>query len=213
MTGSHYFDSPADPLDLTKLREVDCEIWGEKLRFRTAAGVFSGTRLDPGTTVLFQESAAPTEALRIADIGCGFGPIAVALARKAPGARVDAVDVNERALQLTRLNADALGVGERVRVLRPTKAVPEARYDQIWSNPPIRIGKAALHELLLTWLPRLSDEGEARLVVGKNLGADSLQRWITEQQVEGRGFTCERAASAKGFRVLSVRPTSATSVL
>ncbi|MGJ6981277.1 class I SAM-dependent methyltransferase [Aestuariimicrobium soli] len=203
---SHYFDSPAEPLDESRLREVDCQIWDEILRFRTAAGVFSGTRLDPGTTVLFQESAPPTTARRIADVGCGFGPIAVALARRCPEARVDAIDVNDRALQLTRLNADTLGVGERVATLRPDDADPATRYDQLWSNPPIRIGKPALHALLLTWLPRLSDDGEARLVVGKNLGADSLQRWIAEQSVDGRGFTCERAASAKGFRILSVRP-------
>ncbi|CAI9406864.1 class I SAM-dependent methyltransferase [Aestuariimicrobium sp. T2.26MG-19.2B] len=201
---SHYFDSPAEPLDLNLVRTVDCQIWDETLTFRTAAGVFSGTRLDPGTSVLLKESAPPTGALRVADVGCGFGPIAVALARVAPAALVDAVDVNDRALQLTRLNADALGVGERVRALRPDEVDPMTRYDQIWSNPPIRIGKPALHELLLTWLPRLAPAGEARLVVGKNLGADSLQRWIGEQWVDGVGFACERAASAKGFRVLSV---------
>jgi 16S rRNA G1207 methylase RsmC len=112
---------------------------------------------------------------------------------------VDAVDVNERARALCRDNADALGVADRVQVLRPDQADPSTRYDQIWSNPPIRIGKAALHELLLTWLGRLAPDGVARLVVAKNLGADTLQRWLTEQ-----GYAVDRVASSKGFRLLLV---------
>jgi 16S rRNA G1207 methylase RsmC len=133
-------------------------------------------------------------------LGCGYGSIALAIAVHSPGALIDAVDVNERALALCRDNAVALGVADRVRVLRPEGVDAGTRYDQIWSNPPIRIGKQALHELLLTWLARVVPHGVARLVVGKNLGADPLQRWLIEQ-----GFGCERAASAKGFRVLVVR--------
>jgi 16S rRNA G1207 methylase RsmC len=134
------------------------------------------------------------------DLGCGYGPIALAIAVHCPGALVDAVDVNERALALCHENAKVLGVADRVRVLRPDEVDPEARYDEIWSNPPIRIGKQALHELLLSWLARLAADGVARLVVGKNLGADTLQRWLIE-----RGYSCDRVASAKGFRVLLVR--------
>ena len=67
-------------------------------------------------------------------------------------------------------------------------------YDEIWSNPPIRIGKDALHDLLLTWLPRLAPDGRAVLVVGKNLGADSLQRWLGEQ-----GWPTERLAEREGL--------------
>ncbi|MET0695110.1 MAG: methyltransferase, partial [Propionibacteriaceae bacterium] len=128
-------------------------------------------------------------------------PIAWALARAGPDATVDAVDVNDRALALCRDNAKALGVADRVRVLRPEDVDPAVRYDQIWSNPPIRIGKEALHELLLTWLARLAPGGVARLVVGRNLGADSLQRWLIDQ-----GHPTDRLASAKGFRVLTVHP-------
>jgi 16S rRNA G1207 methylase RsmC len=126
--------------------------------------------------------------------------LAVALAKANPQAVVDAVDVNERALALTSENAARHGVADRVRVLLPAATDPAAQYDEIWSNPPIRIGKEALHGLLLTWLPRLKPEGFAFLVVGKNLGADSLQSWLGSQ-----GFPTERLASAKGFRVLRVR--------
>lgn len=195
----HYFATPDGP---EKRRTIRAKIWGEDYELLTANGVFSADGLDLGTAVLLRESATPIGSPRLLDLGCGYGPIAVALATNCPGATVDAVDVNERALGLCRDNAAALGVADRVKVFSPGDADPAARYDQIWSNPPIRIGKGALHELLLTWLPRLKPEGLARLVVGKNLGADSLQRWLIEQ-----GYECERTASAKGFRVLEVKPS------
>ena len=125
--------------------------------------------------------------------------IAVALASACPQARVDAVDVNERALALCATNADRHGVGDRVQPLLPEAVDATVRYDEIWSNPPIRIGKEKLHELLLTWLPRLRPGGVARLVVGRNLGADSLQSWLNSM-----GYRCDRVASAKVFRVFSV---------
>jgi 16S rRNA (guanine1207-N2)-methyltransferase len=195
----HYFsDSPEGP---EHRRTIVARIWGEDVELITANGVFSGDRLDLGTSVLLREAPIPEGARRLLDLGCGYGPIAMALALNCPDATVDAVDVNDRALALCRDNARALGVAERVRVLRPEQTEPDARYDEIWSNPPIRVGKEALHQLLVTWLGRLAPSGVARLVVGRNLGADSLQRWLLEQ-----GYECERMASAKGFRVLTVRP-------
>lgn len=194
---SHYFSAtPATP---EQRRTVSAHVWGADLELTTANGVFAGDGLDRGTAVLLRESEPPVGSPRILDLGCGYGPIALAIAVHCPGARVDAVDVNERALALSRDNAAALGVAERVRVLRPDEVEPDVRYDAIWSNPPIRVGKQALHELLLRWLPRLTPGGEARLVVSKNLGADTLQRWLAEQ-----GYGCQRVASAKGFRVLTV---------
>ena len=139
---------------------------------------------------------------RFLDLGCGYGVIGLACAVAAPDAAVTAVDVNRRALLLARENAESLGVAERLSACEPDEVPADAVFDEIWSNPPIRIGKEALHELLLTWLPRLVPEGRAVLVVGKNLGADSLQRWLVDQ-----GYPTERLASAKGFRVLEVRRT------
>lgn len=193
---SHYF---TDPGGEEQRRQVIATVWGRDLEFTTANGVFSAAGLDLGTAVLLRSSPVPAGASRLADLGCGWGAIAVALALHCPDAVVDAIDVNERALALCRDNARAHGVGMRVRTLRPDEADPAARYDEIWSNPPIRIGKEPLHALLLDWLPRLAPGGVARLVVGRNLGADSLQRWLIQQ-----GYGCERVASAKGFRVLAV---------
>ena len=195
---SHYFS--ATPGSPEQRRTVTAAVWGQELPLLTANGVFAGDGLDRGTAVLLRESRPPRGPVRLLDLGCGYGPIALALAVHAPQAQVDAVDVNERALALCRDNARALGVADRVRVLRPEEVEPDRRYGAIWWNPPIRIGKEALHALLRQWLPRLEPDGEARLVVGKNLGADTLQRWLAEQ-----GWVCTRAASAKGFRVLVVR--------
>ena len=194
----HYFATPQGP---EKRRTIRCEVWGEDVELITANGVFAGGGLDRATAILFQESAPPTAARRLLDLGCGYGPIAIALATHCPEAEVDAVDVNDRALALTRDNSAAHGVADRIRAGRPEDFDAAARYDEIWSNPPIRIGKEALHTLLLTWLPRLAPQGRARLVVGKNLGADSLQRWLVDQ-----GYDCERVASAKGFRILVITP-------
>ena len=189
---SHYFTNDPSPM-IT--REITATVFGRELVFTTANGVFSGTRLDLGTSVLLR-TVAPPEQGRVLDLGCGFGPIAVGIAAASPGVQVDAVDVNERALVLTRMNAERARVADRVQTFSPEDAV----YDEIWSNPPIRIGKKALHELLLTWLPRLKPGGAAYLVVSKNLGADSLATWLIEQ-----GWPTEKLASAKGFRVLKVR--------
>lgn len=195
---SQYFSE--QPSGTEVRRAISAQIWGRELTLITASGVFAADWLDRGTAVLLRTSPIPQGSPRILDLGCGYGPIALAIALHCPGAVIDAVDVNERALALCRENAEALGVADRVRVLRPDQVEPDVRYDEIWSNPPIRIGKQSLHELLLSWLARLAPDGVARLVVGKNLGSDTLQRWLIEQ-----GYSCERVASSKGFRVLVVR--------
>ena len=165
--------------------------------------MFSVGRIDPGTKVLLDDADPPEPAADgdLLDLGCGYGPIALTLATRAPGARVWAVDVNARALDLTRANAAAAGL-RNVVVARPEDVPASVRLAAIWSNPPVRVGKAALHDLLGRWLGRLDHErgGYARLVVHKNLGGDSLQRWLT-----GEGWAVERVRSRLGYRVLEVR--------
>jgi 16S rRNA (guanine1207-N2)-methyltransferase len=195
----HYFS--ADPSVAFRRQPVRAQVWGHELALESGSGVFAQGRLDIGTAVLFRETEPPT-ARRYLDLGCGYGVIGLALATAVPGAVVRGVDVNERALLLANENAASLGVDDRFVATLPDAVPGEEGYDEIWSNPPIRVGKEALHALLLTWLPRLAPGGRAVLVVGKNLGADSLQRWLGEQ-----GYPTDRLASAKGFRVLqSSRP-------
>lgn len=192
----HYFS--ADPAVPFRRTPVEAIVWGHRLTFVTGSGVFAQGRIDVGTAVLFRETEPPP-AGRVLDLGCGYGAIGLAIAA-AGDAEVTAVDVNERAVLLARENAVALGLTERYTASTPQDVPDEATYDEIWSNPPIRVGKQALHDLLLTWLPRLAPGGRAVMVVGKNLGADSLQRWLEQQ-----GFPSRRLASAKGFRVLESR--------
>jgi 16S rRNA (guanine1207-N2)-methyltransferase len=192
----HYFS--ADPAVPFKRVPVRATVWGHELTMDTGSGVFAQGRIDVGTAVLFRETQPPPSG-EILDLGCGYGAIGLALAVSSLGVRVTGVDVNERAVLLANENAASLGVTDRFTAYVADQ-VPPASYDEIWSNPPIRIGKEALHALLLRWLPMLRPEGRAVLVVGKNLGADSLQRWLGEQ-----GFPTTRLASAKGFRVLESR--------
>ena len=168
------------------------------LTLETDAGVFSPARLDPGTRLLMETAPAPPAAGDLLDLGCGYGPLALVLAARSPGATVWATDVNQRALELCRRNAAAAGLSA-VRCLPPADPALPASFDLIWSNPPIRIGKAALHDLLAAWLARLAPGGTAFLVVQRNLGSDSLQRWLTE-----RGWAAYRVAARSGYRVLRV---------
>lgn len=194
----HYFTN--SPQAGRNRQTTTATIWGSDYRFITASGVFARSGLDIATNVLLRSLDPPVDARRLCDVGCGYGPIAIALADHCRNAVVDAVDVNDAALDLCAENAALAGVADRVITQRPEQTDPEARYDEIWSNPPIRVGKQALHDLLLLWLPRLKPGGSMRMVVGKNLGADSLQSWLTDQ-----GYPCDRVASAKGFRVLVAR--------
>ncbi|HOB05653.1 MAG TPA: methyltransferase [Propionibacteriaceae bacterium] len=194
---THYFETPTNPGRAE--RSVEMTLWGHDVTLTSARGVFSADGLDLGTAVLLRTLPPPTTTSRLLDLGCGIGPITLALALACPQAEVTAVDVNDLALDLTQRNATAAGVGDRVRASRPDDVDPDLRFDEIWSNPPIRIGKEALHQLLRTWLPRLTPGGIARLVVARNLGADSLASWLVSE-----GWQVVREGSAKGFRVLSV---------
>ena len=194
---SHYFEArPAVP---SRPRTVHLRVAGLDLELQADRGVFGARGVDLGTLVLLREAPAPPASGELLDLGCGYGPIALALGKMSPGARVWAVDVNERALELTRANATAAGVGN-VTVGEPAQVPADVEFDAIYSNPPVRVGKAPLHSLLLEWLPRLRPSGAAYLVVQRNLGADSLARWLAEQ-----GFAVIRLKSKKGYRVLEVK--------
>ncbi len=199
----HYFT--ARPASDGELRTVPVRLGGRDVEVVTAGGIFSPDGIDRGTRVLLAEVPPPPSAGTFLDLGCGWGPLALTMALESPAGRVVAVDVNERALDLARRNAVAVDVADRVQVLAPGDVPADLTFDLVWSNPPIRVGKAALHELLTTWLPRLAPEGTAYLVVQKNLGADSLQGWLAATLPDLMGpVTVERTASSKGFRILRV---------
>lgn len=197
---SHYFsEMPDGSLETKTIRAV---LGGVERELTTANGVFSGDRLDKATRILLDEVPDPPGEGHGLDLGTGWGPIALDMALRSPrDLSVWAVDVNDRALDLARANAEAHAQG-RITVRRPDDVPSSLRFSVIWSNPPIRIGKDALHELLRRWLPRLELGGEAWLVVAKQLGADSLLTWMQEEF--GAWAEVERATTAKGFRILRV---------
>src|SRR3954452_3853055 len=199
VTADHYFS--AQPAAPAREGRVEFSAAGRAYTLAAAYGVFSAGRLDPGTAVLLRKADLPTAAFSgsVLDLGCGYGPIACVLATEAPAATVYAIDVNARARELTAANAAKLGLAGRLKVYEPEDVPADVRFDEIWSNPPTHVGKAELHVLLDRWLPRLTPDGTAWLVINRHLGGDSLHTWLL-----GRGWQVRRIASQKGCRVLRV---------
>jgi 16S rRNA G1207 methylase RsmC len=175
----------------------------ESVELATDRGVFGYRGVDLGTSILLHEAPAPPSEGDLLDLGAGYGPIAIALARRSPRARVWAVDINRRAVELAAVNAEAAGV-KNVRSCLPEDVPASVRFAAIYSNPPVRVGKTALHGLLEEWLARLEADGRAYLVVQRNLGADSLTAWLNEA-----GYPARRLKAKKGYRVLEVSPKGA----
>ena len=200
MAGEHYFSSSpgSDP----RPRTIRVSLAGREVEVDTASGVFSPDHVDTGTAVLLSHMPAAPPSGNVLDLGCGWGPIALSAALESPHATVWAVDVNERALDLVRANAERLRI-PNVIAATPDEVPEGIEFSSIRSNPPIRVGKHELHTMLGRWLPRLSLGSDAWLVVARNLGSDSLHRWLQTELAEG--WTVLRAATSKGFRVLRVR--------
>lgn len=195
----HYFSK--DPSAQQKQRQVSFEVAGRQIQAQTVSGTFSTSRLDPGTKVLLGLSADFPTSGDVLDIGCGWGPISLAIALSNPETKVFALDINERAVAQTNVNAKNLGL-TNLAALTPENLNADQKFDAIWSNPPIRIGKPALHELMRTYLPRLKPGGVAYLVVQKQLGAESFQNWLA-----GEFEDCQvtKVENSKGYRVIRLR--------
>ena len=200
MASDHYFS--ASPASAENLRQIRVQLDGRTVELTTAGGVFSPDRLDAGTAVLLANTPAAPAGGHLLDLGSGWGPVALTLAMQSPHATVWAVDVNERALDLVRRNAAKLEL-HNVNAVVPDDVPDDVAFRSIRSNPPIRIGKNELHGLLERWIPRLDERSDAWLVVQRNLGSDSLQRWLAA--TFERGFSVHRAATGRGYRVLRVR--------
>ncbi|MDQ1608256.1 MAG: rRNA (guanine1207-N2)-methyltransferase [Microbacteriaceae bacterium] len=199
-SGDHYFTSA--PESELRLRKVTVRLAGRSYQLTTANGIFSPEHIDTGTQVLLANTPAPPPGGDVLDLGCGWGPIALTLALESPHSTVWAVDINERALELVRINARTLGL-TNVNAVLPEDVPADVAFTTIWSNPPIRVGKSELHGLLSTWLPRLQPDSDAWLVVQRNLGSDSLHRWL--ETTFASDLTVTRAATSKGYRVLKAR--------
>ena len=199
MGTAHYFDQ--HPTVASQPSQVEINLVDLSVTLTSDRGVFSSDRLDPGTKLLLTESPRVDDDAVTLDLGCGWGPIACVTALRTAAGQLWAIDTNTRARNLTETNAEAVGAADRITVMSPAEVPEEVRFDRILSNPPIRIGKPALHQLLEMWLSRLNPGGQAHFVVQKHLGSDSLSRWLTH-----RGFRTVRLAGRSGYRILEVDP-------
>jgi 16S rRNA (guanine1207-N2)-methyltransferase len=196
-TGQYFDENPkveSKPETFTK------EINGVSYEFKSDRGVFSKGSLDKASEILiskFFENYTKTPK-SIVDVGCGYGPIICAVAEKFSDARLLGVDTNKRARDLCSFNYKKNIGDSRLQVLSPNEISTETRYDLIISNPPIRIGKKLLYELLELWAKRLTPDGEMWLVMAKHLGSDSCAVFLETSC----GLKVERVASKKGFRIL-----------
>ncbi|MFP1694693.1 class I SAM-dependent methyltransferase [Gardnerella greenwoodii] len=212
ISGEQYFS--AEPSSIDERRTLHVTLRDNDVTVQVSNGVFSASRLDLGTSVLLKHAPELPKSGKFLDIGCGWGPISLAFGLESPEAEVFAIDVNERALELTELNAKNAGL-KHIHTSLVDDALKEENnskenntlefnnFDIIWSNPPIRVGKEILHDILLTWIPRLKVGGKAYLVVQKNLGSDSLITWLAENL--GESYSVEKYASSKGYRVIEVK--------
>jgi 16S rRNA G1207 methylase RsmC len=198
MPQQHYFSE--QPQTDAKTHSVEFELEGTVFTLTAASGTFSSTRLDSGTGVLLKESALFPVSGTVLDIGCGWGPISLAVATLRPETEVFGLDVNSRSLELAQANAAALKLNN-FKAVRAEQIPNELLFDGIWSNPPIRVGKAVLHQLMQTWIPRLKPGASAMLVVQKQLGAESFQKWLSETFTE---FDVAKQSIDKGYRVIRV---------
>lgn len=199
-TQEQYFT--AHPQSDDKPFELSVQLRGYDVTVRSSTGVFSSHRLDLGTSVLLKRVPELPAQGTFLDIGCGWGPLSLAMALESPQADIWALDVNERALALTQHNAQSLGL-EHIHASTAEQIPEELTFDVIWSNPPIRVGNDVLHNLLITWLPRLTIGGVAYLVVQKHLGSDSLATWL--QTTLGESYLVRKFASSKGYRILEIQ--------
>jgi 16S rRNA (guanine1207-N2)-methyltransferase len=198
MASDHYFSS--EPQAEEKSYPIEFEVAGRTIRALGASGTFSANKLDAGTRVLLNLHANFPSQGRVLDLGCGWGPISLALASQSPELEVLAVDVNQRSLAQTEANAASLGL-TNISTSLESEITDRQPFDQMWSNPPIRVGKEVLHGLMEKYLPMLVPGGTAWMVIQKQLGAESFQKWLTERFSD---FEVERVANDKGYRVLRV---------
>jgi 16S rRNA (guanine1207-N2)-methyltransferase len=196
MVEEHYFSS--DPAAPKKTVNIVLEVAGQEITIEAASGTFSSSKLDAGTAVLLKQDNHFPKDGNVLDIGCGWGPIGLAIAKLAKQTKVYGIDVNQRSIEQSNLNAEALGL-KNYWAMHSKDLAADMKFSAIWSNPPIRVGKKVLHELMETFIPRLEPGGKAMLVVQKNLGADSFQRWLASRFPESE---VTRIATDKGYRVI-----------
>ena len=198
MSQEHYFSQQPD--SAAKAHDLSFEVGGINFQAKSESGTFSVQKLDRGTEILLRSYEEFPVKGNVLDIGCGWGPISLAIAKHQPLTTVWALDVNQRSLRLTAENAKTNNL-DNIRAVEAELIPSDLRFSGIWSNPPIRVGKSVLHGLMKSWLPRLEPGASAYLVVQKQLGAESFEKWLAQEFPE---MQVSRPDQDKGYRVIRV---------
>lgn len=188
----HYYT--VQPTSAHDLRTCTVEVLGVRSAFTTDAGVFSRDGLDVGTRALLE--ALPPMHGRVLDLGCGWGPVGVTLARKYPEAEIVMTDVNQRAVDLSKRNLAANGARAAVFQGDGFENVPGS-FDFVITNPPIRAGKATIYRMFTDARDRLNPGGSLFIVIRKQQGAPSALKFLREQFA-----AAEVVARESGFWVI-----------
>ncbi|KRL38915.1 class I SAM-dependent methyltransferase [Liquorilactobacillus uvarum] len=177
----------------------DFELLGNKLTFITDNGVFSKRTVDFGSRLLIESFEVDDQIQgNILDVGCGYGPIGLSIAKKYPERIIDMVDVNELALSLAQKNAEKNNImNVNIKISDIYQQVEKADYAAIVSNPPIRAGKKIVHSILKEAYEHLQKNGKIMIVIQKKQGAPSAQKKLKE--VFGN---CTVVAKEKGYFIL-----------
>lgn len=202
-----YFSS--NPNTESKPQSWTFTLRGDSFRFHTDAGVFSQKEVDYGSRVLIENFEAVEEDGDILDIGCGYGPISLALAKSFPNRKVIGVDVNQRALALAEKNAAENKISN-VTFLESniTETVKESRFASVVTNPPIRAGKKVVHAIFKEAKDVLKPNGELWVVIQKKQGAPSAKK-----ELEVLFDEVETVKKDRGYYILRAKTFDATSSL
>ena len=187
----YYAENPDAAHDIHDLR---VELLGHKMTFLTDAGVFSKKMIDFGSQLLLK-CLEVEKGERVLDVGCGYGPLGITLV-KAYGVQATMVDINNRALDLARKNAERNQVSATIFQSNIYEQV-EGKFDHVISNPPIRAGKQVVHEIIKKSMDFLEDDGDLTIVIQKKQGAPSAK-----SKMEDVFGNCEIIKKDKGYYIL-----------
>ena len=191
MSKMYYAENPDAAHDIHDLR---VELLGHKMTFLTDAGVFSKKMIDFGSQLLLK-CLEVEKGERVLDVGCGYGPLGITLV-KAYGVQATMVDINNRALDLARKNAERNQVSATIFQSNIYEQV-EGKFDHVISNPPIRAGKQVVHEIIKKSMDFLEDDGDLTIVIQKKQGAPSAK-----SKMEDVFGNCEIIKKDKGYYIL-----------
>lgn len=193
---NHYYSK--NPTVEHEEKNWNFELLGNDFSFVTDNGVFSKNTVDYGSRVLLAALSNTSFTGKVLDVGCGYGPIGLALAKKNPEAHFDLVDVNELALELAKKNVAQNQVANvSIYESNAYTNVKADDYEAIVTNPPIRAGKQVVHDILANAYDHLKVGGTLTAVLQKKQGAPSAKKKMTE--VFGN---CEVILKDKGYFIL-----------